>query len=156
MDTTCTFVHTSIPCSLEGQRCGATKVENSCANIFSPKMEAMEVVATRDTLPPQCLFCKACNFDDIWEHFQECKSIPKRGKEYYAEMYKEIVASAERDWKDFVERKFEPHSFRKRWENIVCPYCRKHCKNIFHTFVCKSTPICRRETNKRIALWNGS
>ena len=57
-----------------------------------------------------------------------------------------------KDWKDFVERKFEPHSFRKRWENIVCPYCENFCKNIHHSFVCASTPACRRDTNKKIAF----
>ena len=121
-----------------------------------PRMEGMEVAATRNTILPQCLFCKKMCSSDVWEHFQECDSVPKRGKEHCAEIYKEMVASAERDWKDFVERKFEPHSFRKRWENIVCPFCRKYCKNIFHTFVCATTPACRRNTNKKIAFWNGS
>ena len=107
-------------------------------------------VGTR--LLPQCAFCKACTFDDIWMHYERCKSMPEGDREEFSKIYKDIVASAEKDWKDFVERKFEPHSFRKRWENIVCPYCENFCKNIFHSFVCVSTPTCRRDTNKKDCL----
>ena len=125
--------------------------------IFSPpKMETLHFVGRSQRILAQCIFCDGCKFKDIWSHYKTCKNMPERAREETKEMYKDMVASAERDWKDFVERKFEPHSFRKRWENIPCPYCGCLCKNIYHSFVCASTPICRRETNKRIALWNGS
>ena len=103
-----------------------------------------------------CRFCNACCFDEVWKHYKDCKSIPEKDREELLYIYKDMIACAEKDWKDFVERKFEPHSFRKRWENIVCPFCEKFCKNIYHSFVCSATPRYRRETNKKIVFWNGS
>ena len=141
------------------QKTGKGMVSKSkiLAQIFSPpKMERQHAVGARTRFLARCLFCKARNFPDIWSHYKSCKSMPEIGKIHCEEMYKDMLASAEKDWREFLERKFEPHSFRKRWENIVCPYCGNPCKNIYHSFVCASTPICRRETNKRIALWNGS
>ena len=119
-------------------------------------MEKLHFVGSRTRYLGMCLFCKACNFDDIWLHYKSCKSMEEKEREEFSSIYKDMVASVEKDWKDFVERKFEPHSFRKRWENIVCPYCGNLCKNIYHSFSCISTPICRRDTNKKIAFWNGS
>ena len=113
-------------------------------------------VGTGNRLLPLCVFCKASSFPNIWMHYESCKSMPEKCRDRFSNIYKGILASVEKDWKDFVERKFEPHSFRKRWENIVCPYCGNLCKNIHHSFVCASTPACRRETNKKIAFWNGS
>ena len=64
-----------------------------------------------------------------------------------------MVPSVEKDWKDFIERKFEPHTFRARWNNIKCPFCHEHCKDIYHTFVCPFIPESRKQVNKKIAFW---
>ena len=134
------------------------QIENLGEIFFPPqRMEKQYFVGKYGTTNlAQCMFCGSCNFDDIWEHYKRCKSMVEEEKERYSEMYKSEVASAEKDWREFLERKFEPHTFRKRWENIVCPYCGNPCKNIYHSFVCMTTPICRRDTNKKISFWNGS
>ena len=68
---------------------------------------------------PQCLFCKCRNFDDIWLHYKGCKGVPEEQRKEILEMYENMVSSAGKDWREFLERKFEPHTFRKRWENIA-------------------------------------
>ena len=62
----------------------------------------------------------------------------------------------EKDWRDFIERRFEPHTFRARWNNIMCPYCLGDCKDIYHTFVCPFVPQERRQVNTKIAFWKGT
>ena len=127
------------------------------AHIFlPPRMEKLHSGGIGKRYLARCMFCKAIAFDDIWVHYKRCNSMPDRDREEFSKTHKEMVASAEKDWREFVERKFEPSTFRKRWENILCPYCGNFCKNIHHSFVCASTPACRRETNKKIAFWNGS
>ena len=129
-------------------------------SVFHQRMEMQHYIGGGEGVGarhfPRCLFCKCRNFDDIWKHYKGCKGVPEEQRKEISEMYENMVSSAEKDWKDFVERKFEPHTFRKRWENIVCIYCGNPCKNIYHSFSCISTPVCRRDTNKKIAFWNGS
>ena len=64
-----------------------------------------------------------------------------------------MVPDVNKGWKDFIERRFEPHTFRTRWENIKCPFCLEHCKNIYHTFSCPFVPPERRKVNVKIAFW---
>ena len=85
---------------------------------FLPKMEVLFSLGDGTRLLPQCVFCKACCFDDIWVHYERCKSMPEEKKEESSKIYKGVVASAEKDWREFLEQKFEPHHFRKRWESM--------------------------------------
>ena len=88
----------------------------------------------------------------MWAHFKVCEKIPEE-KRRLTDYHMMLVPSVEKDWKDFIERKFEPHTFRARWNNIKCPFCLQLCKDIFHTFVCPFVPECRRQVNKKIAFW---
>ena len=134
------------------------KFQKTC--VFHQRMEMLYTIGGGEGTGarhfPRCLFCKCRNFDDIWLHYKGCKGVPEEQRKGILEMYENMVSSAEKDWREFLERRFEPHHFRKRWENIVCPYCGNPCKNIYHSFSCFSTPVCRRDTNKKIAFWNGS
>ena len=100
----------------------------------------------------RCNFCKKICTSDVWTHYEECEKVPEE-KRKPPESHIMMVPSVEKDWKDFIERKFEPHTFRARWNNIVCPFCYEHCKDIYHTFVCAFVPECRKKVNKRIAFW---
>ena len=100
-----------------------------------------------------CRYCgKMCTFD-VCTHHKECKEIPESEREKEEVGYQSMVPDVDQDWKDFIERKFEPHTFRARWKNIKCPFCREHCKNIYHTFCCPFVPPERRRVNVKIAFW---
>ena len=101
-----------------------------------------------------CGYCgKICTFD-IWTHHKECEKVPERKRKTNLPSYQiMMVPCVEQDWKDFIERKFEPHSFRARWNNIICPFCFEYCKNIYHTFVCPFVPPERKQVNRKIAFW---
>ena len=100
-----------------------------------------------------CKFCKKICKTDVLTHIKECEKAPEGKKGAFDYIVASTLPCVEKDWKDFIERKFEPHDFRKRWENVQCPFCFMHCKDIFHTFVCPSTPQDRKEVNKKIAFW---
>ena len=98
-----------------------------------------------------CSFCgKICTFD-IWSHYEECDKMPE--KKTLPPNQVMMVPDVDQDWKDIIERKFEPHTFRLRWKNIICPFCLGHCKNIYHTFSCPFVPPERRQVNVKIAFW---
>ena len=106
-----------------------------------------------------CGYCKKICTYGIWLHIiNECKKAPLDVKRtiIIPDYVKEDVSRAKKDWKDFIERKFEPHDFRARWKDIVCPYCLDICRNIYHTFVCSFVPQERRQVNKKIAFWKGT
>ena len=67
-----------------------------------------------------------------------------------------LAPCVNQDWKYFIERKFEPHTFRARWKNIMCPFCLDDCKDIYHTFVCPFMPEERKKVNIKIAFWKGT
>ena len=102
-----------------------------------------------------CKFCKA-NDTNVDTHFMRCKAMSREDKEYMMALYDSDVEEANEDWKQFIERRIEPWTFRERWNNTTCPYCKRVCRNVFHTFTCIFTPTPRREVNKKIALWRGS
>ena len=105
-----------------------------------------------------CNYCKKVCTISFWNHDQECEKMPQDKKKLAKlQLFHETLApSVEKDWKDFIERKFEPHTFRARWKNIMCPYCFEDCKDIYHTFVCPFTPEERKQVNKKIAFWKGT
>ena len=101
-----------------------------------------------------CRYCgKICTFD-IWTHYKECEKEPEEKKKKNLPSHQVMmVPDVEQDWKDFIERKFEPHTFRARWNNIMCPFCFEYCKNIYHTFSCSFVPPERKQVNRKIAFW---
>ena len=101
-----------------------------------------------------CDFCsKICTFD-IFEHKKECEKMPdEKRRDNIPSMPELMVNTEEQDWKDFIERKFEPHTFQARWENVICPYCLGYCRNIYHTFVCPFVPPERKRVNRKIHFW---
>ena len=82
-----------------------------------------------------CKFCKKICTSNVWTHTQECKKVPEEEKKLMKlpKYYIMMVPSVEKDWKDFIERKFEPHTFRARWNNIKCPYFATNIVKIYIT-----------------------
>ena len=97
-----------------------------------------------------CKYCGKIFKFDLWTHDKECE---KSKGEKVRLLHESLTFNVEKDWKDFIERRFEPHTFRARWNNIMCPYCFYPCKNIFHTFSCPFVPPERRQVNCKIAFW---
>ena len=100
-----------------------------------------------------CSYCKKIFTFDIWTHHKVCKKMPEGKRNKITPLYQELTTPCvDKDWKDFIERKFEPHTFRARWENIMCPFCFGYCRDIHHTFSCPFVPQERKQVNRKIAF----